>query len=244
MSRHKAWYSYYPSDIEADTADLTLEEFGAYQRLLNFHFLRDSIPSDIKRISLILRVSPQKARKLWSVLSQFFHEKDGAFYQKRMQKEIAKGIEKSQKLADAGRLGGLAKAKANAKANAKAIPQPQPQLHKDKTPSVQTASRFDEWWDAYDLKKNRKGALAIWKRRKLDNLADELIADAIHRHANDGGWKRGYQPHPTTYLNGDRWNDELTQARSGANGTPVRETAHERSQRIIRERADEIAKSL
>ena len=43
-----------------------------------------------------------------------------------------------------------------------------------------------------------------------------------------------------------RWirNERSTPARQSTNRPVVRETAHERSQRIIRERADEIAKSL
>ena len=84
--------------------------------------------------------------------------------------------------------------------------------------SVRTATRFDEWWDAFANKKNRKGALKIWKQRNLDTIADDLIADAQKRHREDGQWLRGFQPHPTTYLNGDRWEDELEPARK-TNGT-------------------------
>jgi uncharacterized protein YdaU (DUF1376 family) len=243
VSRPKAWYPRYPEDFIAATQHLTLEELGAYDRLLDFHFLHDSIPSDIKRIALIIGASSQKTRKLWQVLSQFFYEKDGAFFNKRMVKEIAKAAEISTKRSEAAKKKWAASADASADAIADTTHNPQP-TYKDKTPNVQTASRFDEWWDAYDLKKNRKKALEIWKRRKLDGMADELIADAQNRHQHDADWKRGFQPHPTTYLNGDRWNDELATPRQGTNRPVVRETAHERSQRIIRERADEIAKSL
>lgn len=103
MSRSKAWFPFYPADIDADTADLSLDEFGAYVKLLSFHFLQDSIPKDTKRIASILRVSPQKARKLWSVLSRFFYEKDDRFYQKRMEREIAKAIEISGKRSKAAK---------------------------------------------------------------------------------------------------------------------------------------------
>lgn len=71
---------------------------------------------------------------------------------------------------------------------------------------------FDRWWDVYDKKVKKKQAKAIWKRRKLDRIADEIIADTKARHELDKSWKAGYQPHPTTYLNGDRWEDVIEQA--------------------------------
>lgn len=70
-------------------------------------------------------------------------------------------------------------------------------------------TRFVEWWDAYAKKADRKKCLAVWKRRNLDSKADMLIADAFNRHANDAKWIAGYQSNPLTYLNGDKWEDEL-----------------------------------
>jgi uncharacterized protein YdaU (DUF1376 family) len=218
----------------ASTRHLTLEEKGAYSELLDHHFLHGSIPTDMKRIGAILGVSTQKARKTWASLAKFFYEKDGAFFQKRMVKELTKAAEISEKRANAAR----AKWDANAHANAHANADNNSQLtinNKDITPLVRTATRFDEWWDAYALKKNRKKALAIWKRRKLDSMADELIADAMKRHEHDDDWKRGFQPHPTTYLNGDRWNDELTTSRPGTDRQTTRETDLQRAERKIRE---------
>lgn len=69
--------------------------------------------------------------------------------------------------------------------------------------------RFAEWWNAYAKKVNRKGAERIWKRRKLDGMADKLIEDTKNRHAHCAKWSAGYQPNPTTYLNQDRWEDEI-----------------------------------
>jgi hypothetical protein len=69
--------------------------------------------------------------------------------------------------------------------------------------------RFPEWWVHYPKKVKKKPAREIWKRRGLDSRADELIADIRNRLANDARFKR-YTPDPTTYLNQERWNDELT----------------------------------
>jgi hypothetical protein len=69
-------------------------------------------------------------------------------------------------------------------------------------------NEFARWWAVYPLKKGRKPALAIWMRIKPD--ADTLIADTVNKAANDDNWLRGYIPNPTTYLNQERWYDELT----------------------------------
>ena len=77
------------------------------------------------------------------------------------------------------------------------------------TDNVQTG--FALWWEQYPKKVNKKKSLIIWKRIKPD--AELLIADVINRKANDSQWTDGYIPHPTTYLNGERWNDEIEHGR-------------------------------
>lgn len=70
-------------------------------------------------------------------------------------------------------------------------------------------ARFDDFWLAYPKKRKKKTAKDIWRRKKLDRLADHLIADVQARMASDEQWKEGYIPDPTTYLNQERWEDEL-----------------------------------
>lgn len=81
----------------------------------------------------------------------------------------------------------------------------------DKTHSAprRTTHRFDDFWDAYPKKKDKKKAFEKWKARGLDSVADDLIKDVKNRIENDAQWKRGYVPLPTTYINGDRWQDEI-----------------------------------
>ena len=68
---------------------------------------------------------------------------------------------------------------------------------------------FDRWWSIYPKKVGKKPAQTIWKRINPD--ADVLIADIQERLARDDQWKRGYVPNPATYLNQERWTDELQQ---------------------------------
>jgi hypothetical protein len=69
-------------------------------------------------------------------------------------------------------------------------------------------SRFDEFWSVYPKKVKRKGAEKIWRSKKLDRNAEQIIADVTNRARSDRSWLDGFIPHPTTYLNGERWNDE------------------------------------
>lgn len=72
---------------------------------------------------------------------------------------------------------------------------------------------FERWWDAYAKKVGRKPCQAKWKRLKWKQLGispEFLINDTLSRHEWDDQWQRGYQPNPLTYLNQQRWTDEIT----------------------------------
>ena len=78
-----------------------------------------------------------------------------------------------------------------------------------------TAARFGEFWLAYPNKKGKAEALRAWKRKALDARADDLIAHVRLMQSTDDGWRRGYVPMGSTYLNGDRWEDVPQGARAG-----------------------------
>jgi hypothetical protein len=78
----------------------------------------------------------------------------------------------------------------------------------------QQADPFDLFWDAYPRKVKKQDARNVWKSRKLDKLLDDIIDDVTTRRQTDGEWKRGFIPHPTTYLRGERWQDEIEVAES------------------------------
>jgi len=90
-----------------------------------------------------------------------------------------------------------------------AMPETETEAYKPDRYIPSTAARFDEWWTVYPKKIEKKKARDIWKRRKLDTRADDLIADVQQRTKTDGKWLAGFIPNPTTYLNGDRWEDAI-----------------------------------
>jgi hypothetical protein len=83
-----------------------------------------------------------------------------------------------------------------------------------------TSTRFDDFWNVYPNRKDKKRAIDIWKRKRLDEQADDIIAKVAQQAANDRGWLDGYVPHPSTYLNGERWTDEIEAVKPKLNGYP------------------------
>lgn len=70
-------------------------------------------------------------------------------------------------------------------------------------------NNFDLFWSVYPRKVKKREALDIWKRKKLGSQYQALITDVQNRLQKDDAWKNGFIPHPTTYLRGERWTDEI-----------------------------------
>jgi len=66
---------------------------------------------------------------------------------------------------------------------------------------------FTQFWDLYPKKVERKKSEIKWKLLSEEDRL--LILDDIPKRQLGKQWKQGYIPNPTTYLNGERWNDEI-----------------------------------
>lgn len=82
---------------------------------------------------------------------------------------------------------------------------------------------FDRFWSAWPtgLKAAKKAALRAWFNLEIDeridreDLTDRIVA-AVKSHAEILGWGTPggqWPPNPATWLNGERWTDELERAR-------------------------------
>jgi len=85
--------------------------------------------------------------------------------------------------------------------------------NKRKKTLVDKSTGFDEFWAQYPKNRNKKKALEIWKRKNLHVLGVDIVQDVINRVTMDQRWVDGYIPDATTYLNGERWEDELSDTR-------------------------------
>lgn len=76
---------------------------------------------------------------------------------------------------------------------------------------------FAEFWSAYPLKKAKATAEKAWAKLKPGAELTATILSAIATQRASADWQRDggqYIPHPTTWLNQRRWEDEVTHASS------------------------------
>lgn len=71
---------------------------------------------------------------------------------------------------------------------------------------------FEEFWKEYPNKKVKKKALQTWMRIKPDEKLFESIMTGLSKAKSSSQWRKDggmFIPHPATWLNQERWNDEI-----------------------------------
>ena len=69
---------------------------------------------------------------------------------------------------------------------------------------------FERFWEHWPKKVNKLEAKKAWIVKKFElSDVDELIADVQQRVKHDKRWKDGFIPHCSTYLRGERWEDDF-----------------------------------
>ena len=70
---------------------------------------------------------------------------------------------------------------------------------------------FDEFWKLYPRKESKAAAKKAWLKLKPDQALFDQIANALEYRCQTKEWLDNdgrYIPHPATWLNGHRWEDE------------------------------------
>lgn len=72
-------------------------------------------------------------------------------------------------------------------------------------------STFEQFWTAYPRKTNKGFARTVFSRIKPNPDMLKKMIVAIEQQKSSDQWKDPkYIPHPSTWLNGERWEDEAT----------------------------------
>lgn len=79
-------------------------------------------------------------------------------------------------------------------------------------PLAEPDDRFDEFWTTYPRKEGKKKAQTAW-RHLSQTKREAAIADCATRYQHV---EKQFIPLPTTYLHGERWNDDPIPAKTGA----------------------------
>lgn len=91
----------------------------------------------------------------------------------------------------------------------------------------ETSEAFEQFWKLYPNKKGRKAAITAWSKLNPDYQLVQKLITALGNHRVSRDWTKDngqYIPMASTWLNGERWTDELQPAGRAQSGKPSRHT--------------------
>ncbi len=225
-----AYMPLYTGDYVRDTQHLSCSEHGIYLKLLMHCWdQKGPVPLDERKLCGIVNArSGDEIEALRRVLGEYFVRMADGWYNPRMMRQVQAVEALSNNRAVAGRLGGLARAAKASKqvlskcqASAKQEPVTPTPTSNIKTKPKNTCSSGDElfpkFWSIYPRRVGKEQARKAWAKLKADDDLLARILKAVEEQKRSEGWKDvQYIPHPATWLNGHRWEDELVTTSSNA----------------------------
>lgn len=217
------YFPMYPTDFEAKTSHLTLEEDGAYNRLLRLCWMTPgcSLPDD--RVWIMRRMRVDAAtydRVVMVVLDEFFTQKTGRQNSDRLTKEWKKSDLAHCKRVSSGSMGGKAKAlNFNDKnpSNTLAMlyqPEPEPEPYKKEKKEKEETRDALSFLTAWASQNAAESFIAYRKKHKSKALTltgAKRLGENLKAIFNDGGdpsdalgmaEERGWTTvHPDWYFN-------------------------------------------
>lgn len=101
------------------------------------------------------------------------------------------------------------------------------------------AARFEAFWQAYPRKVGKDAARRAFDKRKPDAALLQRMLAAIQAQRSGEQWQRDggqFVPHPATWLNQGRWDDEVMPAAAPSLTVPAAETTEQYLARMEAER--------
>lgn len=96
----------------------------------------------------------------------------------------------------------------------------QPLLNKDNNINNKYICSFENFWDKYPRRVGKTKARSVYNRKASSPLKEKKIMEGLEKYLKK--WRveqtlMEYIPHPTTWLNQERWNDEVEISREVEN---------------------------
>jgi len=221
------YYSFHPGDYLKDTAHLSLLEDATYRRLIDFYYTSEQpIPVATQSVSRRLRLDCQMVD---SVLAEFFELREDGWHQTRCDDEITAYHALCERNRANGKAGGRRKRTQSVPSGNPVATQMGGQMKANQEPITNNhisplpplgAALFERFWTSYPNKKNKKAAERAWKKLKIVENDERIPAmrEGLASWKTSDEWaKEGGQfiPHASSWLNGERWNDELPKPHTG-----------------------------
>jgi uncharacterized protein YdaU (DUF1376 family) len=210
------FYKFHIGDYLSATSFLTNDEDLAYRRLLDLYYDTESpIPNDIPWVSRRLRLDNHTVE---NVLKDFFTLCEDGYRNARADAEIQEYKAYISRQATNGKLGGRPK-KSQRKPTANPVESQTKAKkslttnHKPETINQLSDDRFDVFWKQYPRKVAKPNALKAWAKLKVDDIVLKKMLVAISEQGL-ASRDQQYIPHPASWLNGKRWEDEIVNSPS------------------------------
>ena len=85
-------------------------------------------------------------------------------------------------------------------------------LDKTRLDKTRNTAQFDKFWGTYPRKEGKKKAEQAFEKINPNETTFKAIMAGLKNHMGSEQWTKDngkFVPHPTTWLNGERWNDEI-----------------------------------
>ena len=212
MEKAMHYYQFNIGDYASHTRHLTNLEDLAYRRLLDAYYLQEH-PLSVGITSVARQINMREYEtEVKAVLEEFFTLTDEGWFHQRVDNEIKHFQAKRQQASNAG------KASAERRNNIRSTDVQPTNNHKPITNNQinkEYIDRFDEFWKHYPRKVSKPNALKAWLKVKPDDELTKTIISAISKQ-NLSAKEEQFIPHPASWLNGKRWEDEVKVASTTA----------------------------
>lgn len=232
------YYQFHVGDYATHSRYLTLMQDLAYRRLLDLYYTTEQpIPLDVVKASRLIGMQDHM-QSVSEILSDYFLKSDAGYINKRCDEEIERYKAKAGRAKKANETRWksendlISETQSDLKSdqlsernqlptnNHKPITNNQYKSKKHMSADAddqdkKTSSGFAEFWSAYPRDEGKAKALKAWKAKRIGtnlDLVERIIVDVKKRKAMHRPWLDGFVPHATTYINGERWEDQITTA--------------------------------
>lgn len=223
------YFPFYVKDFAADdkVESMSTEQVGAYTLLLCKAWTQEpagSVPDDDTVLAKWARLSLARWAKVKSGVMSAFHLASGRWHQKRMAAEFDKLASSLEKASERGTKGAAKRWSKHSSSNAQGIAPAYGSGSESGSSPLGLGERgkgkpaepsgFAEFWRQYPRKQARPRAVKAWLALSPDEETQAAILAGVARMPPIPPHELQYCPHPASWLNARRWEDE-TQTQTG-----------------------------
>lgn len=234
-------FDFFPDDFVGGTMHMDAIEVGMYMRSICFQWGAGALPNDIEKLQRITGVSMSDFQRHWPVvLEKFIDNGTGGLVNERLQVERDKKLAISESRSKSGQKGGQANASNLLKQKGK---QKQSKGKKEEgsrkkeegrgkkedgssstgSTKIEYSAAFEAFWSACPRKEAKGYAAECFDRAIQIQPADFITRRIVEFAARQWPAKRialerDKCPHPSTWLNQCRWDDEISDWSGSSDG--------------------------